>query len=319
MTRPRVAVSSCLLGEPVRYNGGHSRDRFLTDTLDRHVDWVRVCPEMEAGLGAPRETVRLESAQDGPRLRTSKTGVDLTDRMTALATERAADLAVDGYVFKAKSPTCGIHGVPVHAGEGRPPERRNRGMFAGIVIDAHPLLPVEDEGRLRDAVLREEFAERIFAGARLRNLLDGEWRPRDLVEFHTRHKLQLLAHDPSVYRGVGRIVARAGATPRAELAAAYAAAFRTCLTRKATVGKNVNVLHHCVGMAPMDDVPRRHVLDVIAAYRSGLVPLSVPVTLVRHHALDEKAQDWLRDQSYFTPYPDDLRLRNHVPIRPRGG
>ncbi|MCK2217972.1 DUF523 and DUF1722 domain-containing protein [Actinomadura sp. ATCC 31491] len=310
--RPRVAVSSCLLGEPVRYNGGHSRDRFLSDALDPYVDWVRICPEMEAGLGAPRETLRLEVSDEGPRLMTRTTRADLTDRMRGLAAERAAALDVDGYVFKAKSPTCGIHGVPVYRADGPPADRRNKGLFAGAIIDAHPLLPVEDEGRLHDALLRESFVERVFAHARLRALLTGDWRPRDLVAFHARHKMQLLAHDPIRYREAGRVVAVAGVRPREEVAAGYAELFRQALAAKATLGRNVNVLQHCMGMLALDPTRRADLVEVIESYRAGLVPLSVPTTLLRHHARGEAAE-YVHDQTYFSPYPDGLRLRNHVP------
>ncbi|MEV0595653.1 YbgA family protein [Nonomuraea cavernae] len=312
MTRPRVAVSGCLLGEPVRFNGGHSRDRFLTGALGPHVDWVPICPEMEAGLGTPRETLRLESSDDGPRLMTRKTRVDLTDRMTALARARAAALDVDGYVFKAKSPSCGIHGIPVHRESGPPADRRGRGVYAGVVISSDPLLPVEDEGRLHDALLRETFVERIFAHARLRELLTSDWRPRDLVAFHARHKMQILAHDPATYRLAGQVVAQAGVWSRDRLAADYARVFRMALARKAGVGRNVNVLHHCLGMISVDPVQRADLVEVIASYQAGLVPLSVPATLLRHHARGEDS-GYVLDQSYFAPYPADLALRNHVP------
>ncbi|WP_346434142.1 DUF523 and DUF1722 domain-containing protein [Nonomuraea composti] len=310
--RPRLAVSTCLLGEPVRYNGGHSRDRFLTDALGPYVDWVPVCPEIEAGLGAPRETLRQERSDDGPRLVTRTTHVDLTARMTRLADRRAAELDVDGYVFKAKSPTCGIHGVPVYRPDGTPADRRNRGLFSGIVMARHPLLPVEDEGRLHDALLRESFVERVFAHARLRALFAGDWRTRDLIAFHARHKMQLLAHDPALYREAGRVVAAAGGRPREEVAARYTEAFQRTLATKATTGKNVNVLQHCLGMLALDPVRRADVVDVIDAYQAGLVPLSVPTTLLRHHARGEAAA-YVRDQTYFSPYPDALRLRHHVP------
>ncbi|MFI7440545.1 YbgA family protein [Nonomuraea indica] len=315
MTRPRVAVSSCLIGEPVRYNGGHSRDRFLSGPLDPYVDWVPICPEMEAGLGTPRETLRLERSGAGPRLMTRTTRADLTERMTALAAARAASLDVDGYVFKSRSPTCGVHGIPLYPGADGPPiDRRHRGVFAARVIDAHPSLPVEDEGRLNDAVLREAFAERIFAHARLRELLTGDWRPRDLVGFHARHKMQLLAHDPAGYRATGALVARAGVRPRAELAAGYAEAFRAALSKKTGPGRNVNVLHHLLGMVSLDRSRRDHLLEVIEAYRAGVVPLSVPATLLRHDAEGEgTAAAYVRAQTFLAPYPEELRLRHHVP------
>ncbi|GAA4575506.1 YbgA family protein [Planotetraspora kaengkrachanensis] len=320
--RPRVAVSSCLLGEPVRFNGGHSRDRFLTGALSEHVDWVPICPEMEIGLGTPRETIRLERSAGGPRLMTRTSRVDLTDRMASFAESRAAGLDVDGYVFKSKSPSCGLHGIPIHAGGAGTPDaggarvgadRRNRGLYAGIVVGVHPLLAAEDEGRLHDAVLREAFVERIFAVARLRELLSGEWRARDLVAFHAAHKMQLLAHAPETYRGLGRLVAAAGSRPRDALAAEYGHTFRTALAARASVGRNANVLEHCLGMvgAHLGRVRRADVLEVIGAYRAGKVALNVPVTLLRHHAKGEGVT-YVCGQTYFRPYPDDLGLRNHI-------
>ena len=312
--RPRVAVSSCLLGEPVRFDGGHSRNRFLSGELDKHVEWVHICPEMEIGLGSPRETLRLERSPDGTRLVSRKSRVDLTDRMTALAAERVPALReVDGYIFKSRSPSCGVHGIPVHAG-GTTVDRKGRGVFAAVVLDTHPLLPVEDEGRLNDALLRESFVERIFARARLRALLESNWRPRDLVSFHARHKMQLLAHNPAAFREAGRLVAGAGTRPREELAADYARVFGTAFTAKASIGRHVNVLQHCMGMVgdALDPARRADLAEVIASYRAGQVALSVPATLIRHHARGV-AGDYVRDQTYFSPYPEDLRLRNHVP------
>ncbi|MEV0383165.1 DUF523 and DUF1722 domain-containing protein [Nonomuraea sp. NPDC050643] len=310
--RPRLGTSSCLLGEPVRHNGNHSRARFLTDALAPFVDWVTICPEVEIGLGTPRESLRLERSDDGPRLMTRRTRQDLTSAMTALAAHRAASLDVDGYVFKAKSPSCGIHGIPLYAGDCAV-SRNNRGLFAGAVIEAHPLLPVEDEGRLNDAVLREAFTERVFAHARLRAFTREPWRPRDLVTFHSRHKMQLLAHSPEGFRELGRLVARAGILDPTELIDAYCAAFRAAMAAKVSVGRNVNVLHHCLGMVSdlLDPARRADLAGVIAAYQRREVPLSVPLTLLRHHARGEAAT-YVEGQTYFAPYPEQLALRNHV-------
>ncbi|WP_285589260.1 DUF523 and DUF1722 domain-containing protein [Herbidospora sp. NBRC 101105] len=311
--RPRVGVSSCLIGEPVRFNGGHSRDRFLAGELADHVDWVPFCPEIEAGLGTPRETLRLESRpEEGERLMLRKSRVDLTATMREVAGRRIATLEVDGYVFKSKSPSCGIHGIPVY--EDDHPVRRTRGVFAQRVIDAYPLLPVEDEGRLNDAVLREQFVERIFAHARLRVLFESDWRPRDLVAFHSCHKMQLLAHDPEGYRAAGRVVSRAGSAPREELERDYTVAFQGALARKASIGRNVNALHHCLGMVghALDDARRADLREVIAAYQEHQVAITVPMTLLLHHAKGEAA-DYVRDQTFFAPFPADLRLRNHIP------
>ena len=172
--RPRVGVSSCLLGEEVRFNGGHKRYRFLTDELGRYVDWVPYCPEMEIGLGTPREPIRLTAAG---RLVNRGGTADHTAAMTALPLP--ADL--DGYVFKAKSPSCGIRAIPRYRDDGHPADQAGRGLYAARVLSAFPLLAAEDEGRLNDPGLREAFTERIFAAARLRSLFGGPWSARDLV------------------------------------------------------------------------------------------------------------------------------------------
>jgi uncharacterized protein YbgA (DUF1722 family)/uncharacterized protein YbbK (DUF523 family) len=305
--RPRVGVSSCLLGEQVRYNGGHSRCRFLTDELDPHVDWVPYCPEMEIGLGAPRETLRL--TDDRRLVARRDRAVDHTAAMAALPMR--ADL--DGYVFKAKSPSCGIHGIPRYGAGGAVVARDGRGVFADRLMAAFPWLPVEDEGRLGDAILREAFVERIFARARLRELFTGPWQVREFVAFHARHKLQLLAHDPGRYREAGRIVARAGRRPRAEIEEAYRRVFEEALARPATRGRHTNTLQHAFGQLSelLDDTRRRHVADTIEAYRRGEIPLSVPVALLSHHVAGEDIR-WVAEQTYLAPFPAELGLRNHI-------
>jgi uncharacterized protein YbgA (DUF1722 family)/uncharacterized protein YbbK (DUF523 family) len=304
--RPRIGVSSCLLGDPVRFNGGHSRCRFLTDELAPYVDWVPFCPEMEIGLGAPRETLRL-TADD--RLVSRSGAADHTAAMAALPLASG----LDGQVFKAKSPSCGIRGIPRYGAEGRPADRRGRGVYAARLIDADPLLPVEDEGRLNDAGLREAFVERVFARARLREFFQQDWRPRDLVAFHTRHKVQLLAHDPAGYRLIGRLVAQAGDQRRDRTEAAYRELFDTALARKATRGRNANALHHVFAqIGEVLDGTRRHdIIATIEAYRLGDAPLSVPIALLSHHARGEGI-GWAADQTYLSPFPAALRLRHHL-------
>ena len=306
-TRPRVGVSSCLLGEPVRFNGGHSRCRFLTDELGPYVDWVPYCPEMEIGLGAPRETLRLTV---DAHLVSRSGGDDHTTAMAALP----LPAGLDGYVFKAKSPSCGIHGIPRYAPSGQPSDHRGRGVFAQRVIARFPLLPAEDEGRLNDAVLREEFTERVFAFARLRELLSSPWEPRDLVSFHARHKLQLLAHDPPRYRAAGRIVAAAGSVPREVTELAYRDVFQAAMTTRASRGRNANALHHAFGRIGRGLGPERR-SDLVArieSYRRGADPLSVPVAILAHYASDGELP-WLAGQSYLEPFPAALRLRHSVP------
>jgi uncharacterized protein YbgA (DUF1722 family)/uncharacterized protein YbbK (DUF523 family) len=303
--RPRVGVSSCLLGEEVRFNGGHKRSRFLTDELGPHVDWAPYCPEIEIGLGTPREPIRL-TLDD--RLVNRSGTADHTRLMNALPLPSG----LDGYVFKAKSPSCGVWGIPRYGHEGQATGTTGPGLYAGRVMAGFPLLAVEDEGRLSDAGLREAFVERVFAAARLRSLLAGAWEPADLVAFHARHKLQLLAHDPVRYRSAGRLVAAAGgvASPP-ETAAAYGELFLTAMSSRATRGRNANALLHAysrVGRA-LSPPRRADLVARIDAYRRGEAPLSVPVALLAHYASD---LPWLAEQTYLAPFPAGLRLRHAV-------
>ena len=303
-----MGVSSCLLGEEVRFNGGHKRFRFLTDELDPYVDWVPYCPEVEIGLGTPREPIRLTA--DGRLVNRSGTA-DHTSAMTGLP----LPIAVDGYVFKAKSPSCGVRGIPRYRDDGEASGAYGGGLYAERVIAEFPLLAVEDEGRLNDAGLREAFAERVFAAARLRSLLSGPWEPRDLVAFHARHKLQLLAHDPARYRSAGRVVASAGRSgvSRTSTAAAYGQLFLAAMAERATRGRNANALLHAysrIGRALAS--PRRSdLVGRIDAYRRGEVPLSVPVALLAHYASSGDLP-WLASQTFLAPFPAELRLRHAV-------
>jgi len=302
-----VGVSSCLLGEEVRFNGGHKRFRFLTDELGPYVDWVPYCPEIEIGLGTPREPIRLTA--DGRLVNRSGTS-DHTSAMTALP----LPFAVDGYVFKAKSPSCGVWGIPRYWDDGQASGAHGRGLYAGRVIEAFPVLAVEDEGRLNDAGLREAFVERVFAAARLRSVLSGPWQPRDLVAFHARHKLQLLAHDPVRYRSAGQVVAGAGAAvPRPETASAYSELFLAAMAGQATRGRNANALRHAYSRIGRSLSPplRTDLVARIEDYRQGEVPLSVPVALLAHYASGGDLP-WLAEQTYLAPFPAGLRLRHAV-------
>jgi uncharacterized protein YbgA (DUF1722 family)/uncharacterized protein YbbK (DUF523 family) len=317
--RPRLGTSSCLLGEEVRFNGGHKRCRFLTDSLDRYVDWVPYCPEIQIGLGTPREAIRLTA--DGRLVNRSGTA-DHTAAMAALPLP--ADL--DGYVFKAKSPSCGIRAIPRYHDDGQrdhgqrdhgqrdhgqAADHGGRGLYASRVLSAFPLLAAEDEGRLNDPGLREAFVERIFAAARLRSVFAGTWSAGDLVAFHARHKLQMLAHDPARYRSAGRVVAAAGAAGAgaARTALAYRDLFLAAMASPATRGRNANALQHAYSRIGCElDRARRHDLVArIEAYRRGEEPLSVPVALLAHHASD---LPWLAEQTYLRPFPAELRLRH---------
>lgn len=314
MTPPRVGVSSCLLGEPVRFNGGHKRDRFLTDVLGPYVEWVPVCPEVEVGMGAPRETVRLVAAADGPRMVAPGSGRDYTREMRAFTRRRVReldDLGLSGYILKSKSPSCGLFGLPVFAGE-QVTHQEGRGLFAAQLATAEPLLAVEEDGRLNDPELRESFVERIFAHSRLRELFEPGWRMRDLVDFHARHKLQLMAHAPAGAKKAGRIVADGG-RPAESVAGEYSRVFAETLAVRATRGKHVNALQHALGLTgeALGEARRHDVRSAIEEYREGRVPLSTPRILLRHHARAE-APDFVRAQTYFEPFPAALGVRDET-------
>jgi len=311
----RVGVSSCLLGEEVRYDGGHKRDRFLTDVLGAYFEFVAVCPEVELGMGIPRETVRL--VRDGERLRmiAPASGRDYTQPMERYARERARQLAgagLSGYVLKKGSPSCGMERVRVVTTEGRP-SPSGRGLFATALIESQPLLPVEEEGRLQDAKLRENFIERIFAFHRLRSLLEGAWKVRDLVAFQSAEKLLVMAHDPRAVAELGRIVARASSNDRRHTAERYQTTLMTALRKIARPRSHCNVLHHIVGYFKklLTAEQRREILEVIDDYRRGYVPLVAPIVLLRHYVhLHDVA--YLKGQTYLDPHPKELMLRNHV-------
>ncbi len=311
----RIGISSCLLGEEVRFDGGHKRDGFLTDTLGAHVEFVRVCPEVELGLGVPRETLRLVRVGDDTRMITTRTNIDHTDAMRAWARQRVealAPLELCGYVLKKDSPSCGMERVKVY-GNDAAPTRDGVGLFADILKKRFPALPIEEEGRLTDPVLRENFIERVFAYQRLRDLFQSRWTHGALVAFHTRHKLSLLAHSTQAYQALGRLVAEGGTRPRAELRREYEDRFMATLAKPATRARHTNVLMHMAGhlKKKLDAASKQELIACIEDYRTGLVPLIVPLTLLRHHAR-AAAVDYLLGQVYLEPHPRELMLRNHV-------
>jgi uncharacterized protein YbgA (DUF1722 family)/uncharacterized protein YbbK (DUF523 family) len=311
----RLGVSACLLGREVRYDGGHQRDPFLTDTLGPFVEWVPVCPEVELGLGVPRETIRLVGDAASSRRLVEKTGVDLTARMQRYARARARELdALDlhGYVLKRGSPSCGLFRVRVYDDLGVP-RSTGTGAYARAIVERFPLLPVEEEGRLGDPALRENFIERVFALARWRAFVARRPGPGDLVAFHTAQKLAVLAHSPAHYAALGRLVAGAGGGRLGARLADYGTALMQALSVRATRARHTNVLQHIAGFfkRQLQDDARAELADVIRDYRRGLVPLVVPITLIKHH-VRRLSVAYLADQTYLSPHPKELMLRNHV-------
>jgi uncharacterized protein YbgA (DUF1722 family)/uncharacterized protein YbbK (DUF523 family) len=311
----RIGISSCLLGQAVRFDSGHKRDEFLTGTFGSFVEWVPVCPEMECGLGTPRESMRLVRVNDHVRLLTVRSARDLTDQMETYAQARVEQLDLEdlcGYVLKKDSPSCGLERVKVY-GAHNVPVKSGRGLFAAILLDRFPQLPVEEEGRLSDPRLRENFVERVFAYWRLRDLFRGQWNLGTLVRFHTAHKLILMAHSPEAYQQIGRLVAGGSHLPRKELAPRYTKMFMSALATIATVARHTNVLQHMAGYFKdrLDKASKTELAETIDAYRNELVPLIVPITLLRHYVRIHNTS-YLTAQLYLEPHPKELMLRNHV-------
>ncbi len=316
----RIGVSSCLLGEQVRFDGGHKRSDFLVEMLGRFVEFVPVCPEMEIGLGVPRETLRL--VRDGDdhetraiRLVANKTGLDHTDKMNAYAQRRTIALGreeLSGYVLKKDSPSCGMERVRVY-GPSAMATRDGAGLFAAALIRRYPSLPIEEEGRLNDPHLRENFVERVFAYRRLRSFFSARWTLGGLVQFHTIHKLVLMAHSPKGYGELGRFLANAKHIARDRVRDDYERAFMDALKKIATTARHSNVLHHMLGYLRehLDATARAELIAIIDDYRRGFVPLIAPITLFRHYVREFDVA-YLRGQVYLEPHPKELMLRNHV-------
>lgn len=311
----RLGISSCLLGERVRFDGSHKHDRFLTDTLGRYVDYVPVCPEVELGLPTPRETLRLIGEPDNQRLVFTKSGDDITERMTVWAQRRVAELEQEnlcGFIFKAKSPSSGMERVKLYD-KNSVPNKDGVGLFARAFMQQFPLLPVEEDGRLHDPRLRENFIETIFTLKRLRETIARDKSARGLIDYHSRHKLLMMAHSPEIYRQMGKLVARAGELEVETLYRDYLALLVKGLRLKATVPKQINVLQHILGYfkQQLSRDEKQEMLSVLERYRARQIPLIVPITLLNHY-VRKYDQRYLQQQAYLNPHPVELSLRNHV-------
>jgi len=315
MEKIKLGISTCLLGENVRYDGGHKLDRFLTDTLGQYVEYVPVCPEVECGLPIPREAMHLEGNPDSPRLVTTRTKKDMTDSMVQWARKRVIDLEKEdlcGFIFKSDSPSSGMERVKVYNEKGMP-VKKGVGMFARILMEHFPLLPVEDEGRLHDPKLRDNFIERIFALKRWREVLGRKESRGNVVDFHARHKLLILSHSPKHYQTMGKLVAKAKDLPLKELYQKYQTLLMESLYSKTSPRKNANVLQHMMGYFKelLSSDEKQELLEVIENYRKEYIPLIVPITLINHY-VRKYDQPYLKQQVYLNPHPLELQLRNHV-------
>jgi uncharacterized protein YbgA (DUF1722 family)/uncharacterized protein YbbK (DUF523 family) len=311
----RLGISSCLLGGKVRYDGGHKLDHFLRDTLGNYVDWVPVCPEVEMGLSVPREAMRLIGTPEAPRLKTIRTGKDYTDRMLKWAMKRLDQIEKEdlcGFVFKSRSPSSGMKAVKVYDESGVP-RNKGTGIFAGAFMERFPLLPVEDEGRLNDPVLRENFIERIFVYQRWKDFLKSTGSIAQLITFHTKHKLLILSHSTKHYSILERLVADAKRCKTDEIRTYYLMYLMEGLRLTATIRKNTNVLQHMMGYFKdrLTSDEKEELSETIEKYHAGFVPLIVPLTLLTHY-VRKFDEPYLKGQYYLRPHPAELMLRNHV-------
>ena len=314
-TKPKVGISACLLGQQVRFDGGHKRDLFLTDLFGKFVDWVAICPEVEVGMGVPRETVRLIGAPAHPRMIAEKSGKDWTAAMHRFAAKRVRDIVdkqLSGYVFKKNSPSCGVERVRVYNANGMA-ERQGRGLFAAALMNQCPLLPVEEEGRLNDQKLRENFIERVFAYHRWLQATSERRSPGALVRFHTSHKYLLLAHSERHYRRLGRLVAAPKQKSLTALYDDYSRVFMEALAVHATEKSHANVLDHMMGYfsKQLTAAERQELVQLIGEFRHQLIPLIAPITMIRHYTRKYQVA-YLQGQLYLEPNPKELMLRNHV-------
>jgi uncharacterized protein YbgA (DUF1722 family)/uncharacterized protein YbbK (DUF523 family) len=311
----KIGISSCLLGQNVRYDGGHKLDCYIRDTLGRYFQFVPVCPEVECGLPVPRESMRLTGDCHAPRLVTTRSGIDHTQRMRAWAARRVRELEKEnlcGFIFKKDSPSSGMARVKIYNAHGTA-KRVGSGLFAKAFMEQYPRIPVEDEGRLHDPKLRENFIERIFALRRWRTLLAEPKSPGRLVKFHTHEKLLLMAHSPKEYRRMGKLVAEGRQVPAEALYDAYEQLLMAALRLNASRAKHINALQHILGYfkKQLSGDEKSEMLEILDNYRNGDVPLIVPVTLVNHY-VRKYSQAYLSGQSYLNPHPTALQLRNHV-------
>jgi uncharacterized protein YbgA (DUF1722 family)/uncharacterized protein YbbK (DUF523 family) len=306
----RIGISACLLGDQVRYDGGHKRLPFASEELSRHFDFVKICPEQAIGMGVPRPTIRLVGDAENPRLLGSTdTSLDVTEKMTVFARDTAASLDyISGYILCAKSPSCGMERVPVYSEEGTGLGKIGVGLFAKQLMDAQPLLPVEENGRLNDVHLRENFVLRVVAYSRWQAMMAEGLSAKRLQDFHRRHKFLLLAHNQPLYRELGPIVAESGDLN--DMADRYIQKFMQAIRQPATIKNHTNTLMHIQGFFKdhLDSTDKAQLSDVIKEYAAGMLPLLVPLEMLSMF-LKKYQVDYLLDQYYFSPYPRDLKLR----------
>jgi uncharacterized protein YbgA (DUF1722 family)/uncharacterized protein YbbK (DUF523 family) len=316
MSKIKIGISSCLLGNKVRYDGQHKFDHFLAETLGAFMDYIPVCPEVECGLPVPRDAMRLVGDPENPRLVTIKTKTDFTDQMKSWGAKKLDELASEnlcGFIFKAKSPSSGMERIKIYPIAGGVAQKNGTGIFADMFMKKFPHLPVEDDGRLHDPEIRENFIERVFAYKRWIEMIENEDTVHGLIQFHSKHKLMLMAHSPEHYRFAGQITASGDKNNLKSRQSDYLRNMMEGLKKSATLKKNFNVLQHILGYFKneLTSDEKKETLEIMENYKNGLIPLIVPVTLLNHY-INKYNQEYLKEQYYLHPHPYELKLRNHA-------
>jgi len=310
----KIGVSACLLGKKVRFDGGHKRSRFITDSLAGHFEFVAFCPEVAIGMGTPRQPIRLVGDDRNPQAVGVKTPeLNVSQPLRNYGSKIAGNIhQLCGFIFKKDSPSCGMERVKVYNDKGIP-ERTGTGLFAREIIKAHPLLPVEEEGRLNDAELRDNFITRVYVYARWKALLAGGLSKTGLLEFHAGHKFLLMSHSTVVYKQMGRMLSDLTRASLSDIADSYIARLMQTLSKPSTRKRHTNVLQHLLGYLThdLDSAHRSDLRETIDAYRRGEFPLVVPVRLLQHH-FNRHPNPYIKQQVYLKPHPQALLLRNNL-------
>jgi uncharacterized protein YbgA (DUF1722 family)/uncharacterized protein YbbK (DUF523 family) len=312
----RLGISSCLLGEKVRWDGGHKENRYARETLGEYFTYVPVCPEVDVGMGVPREAVQLRGNKNSQKLVGTQSGKDWTAKMFRFSEKKIRELStlqLSGFIFKQGSPSCGVGHIPVYSESQGKLNSLSRGLFARAFMARFPLTPVVEEGKLEDIKIRENFIVRVFSYHRLQKLFQGSFTRPALLKFHSRHKILLLSHSRKHCNALDRLLAGAGQLTPGKLKTRYSESFMEGLTYQSTPKKHSDALQHMLGLLKkhLTKEEKQDILVSIQDYRNGLSPLIVPITLILQHAKKHNIA-CLLDQVYLNPHPHELMLRNHV-------
>ncbi|MGC5703507.1 DUF1722 domain-containing protein [Pseudomonas sp. NFXW11] len=314
-TKPKIAISACLMGAEVRYNGGHKESRLCSRILSEHFDFLPLCPEVAIGMGTPREPIRLVGAAEQPRAQGSvDASLDVTRPLAEYGAQMAAQLdGICGYIFMQNSPSCGLERVKVYQANGIPQRNGGRGIYAQAFCAGRPDLPVEEAGRLNDPVLRENFLARVYVYRDWQALLEQGLSRRALTDFHSRCKYLLMAHHPLQYKALGKLLGSMGKSDPALIGPQYFSQLMAALSRCATRGTHSNVLQHLSGYLKqaISSEDKQEMQHIIGQYRHGIVPLVVPMTLLKHH-FRLHPDPYIAQQLYLQPHPENLSLRNGI-------